>query len=300
MNDSVKRVETPARSLGTVAQLQPVPDESAYGFLKRAIGEFNRAGGAFRRMFSSFLGPVEKILEEFEERGRKIEGLEKATGDLAARLASTEALLEAAKIDGLTGLPRRDKFTTELNGVLEHRRSDDSGHDPAIFIIDIDHFKKINDTYGHNVGDQALQLFGAHLGRVVRGADTVVRHGGEEFAILIHDSKGVGRILQELTGPFEFAEVNNEKLSMTLSVGVLVLDQTILQEMRGADLVVKIADDRLYAAKNGGRARACVGNDAAGAPRFVSLRGEAVDLQKPPAKPPVVAPLSDSTLDLNM
>jgi two-component system cell cycle response regulator len=129
-------------------------------------------------------------------------------------------------------------------------------------MIDIDHFKPINDTYGHDAGDEVLRQFAARVQSSVRGIDLACRYGGEEFVVVMPDAdmsiaRAVGERLRRniAAEPFLVSKGAN-KLDVTISVGI-----AMRREGDAADTVLKRADEALYQAKRDGRNR--VVSDAA-------------------------------------
>ncbi len=162
-------------------------------------------------------------------------------------------LEEMATTDGLTGLLNHRTFQEKLDEMLA--RAQRSGRPLAMVLTDIDHFKSVNDTYGHPVGDKVLAGVARVLARCVRTVDVVARYGGEEFAIVLEETDGQGavqlaeRIRQEVSklrfdseqGPFQ----------VTLSLGVAVYPE----HGRAKKVLIDHADQALYRAKESGRNR---------------------------------------------
>ena len=171
----------------------------------------------------------------------------------ALRLAEsmTEELRHMAQHDPLTDLPNRALFNDRLNRELARAKRQHGRF--AMAFIDLDHFKPINDRFGHDVGDQVLRRFASQLQRCVRAADTVGRIGGDEFVVLLAELSDADPVLalaeklhQALHQPFV---VDGHELSISCSIGVAVYPEN------GADAValVKGADDAMYRAKEAGR-----------------------------------------------
>jgi diguanylate cyclase (GGDEF)-like protein len=121
-------------------------------------------------------------------------------------------------------------------------------------MIDVDDFKRRNDTWGHAAGDRVLQTLGAILSDAIRDPDLAARYGGEEFAVLLLGSDGVGaRLVAErirsMIAALEWAEG-----TITLSIGIGSLDDTMVE---GSDLL-RAADNALYRAKRSGKDRVCI------------------------------------------
>lgn len=161
-----------------------------------------------------------------------------------------------AGTDGLTGLQNRRSFERELR--QEHARAHRKIKDGldgvlSVALLDLDHFKKINDTYGHPVGDAFLKLLGKLLKRSSRASDIVARYGGEEFVIIMPDThlEGAAEHLDSLRRKIKknvHVTVDGEKLHITASIGVAELENG----ESSADLCER-ADDALYNAKQKGR-----------------------------------------------
>jgi len=161
--------------------------------------------------------------------------------------------LELAVTDQLTGLHNRRYMTGQL-GALVNRAV--RGGDPvSALMIDIDHFKKINDSFGHDVGDEVLREFAVRLASNVRAIDLPCRYGGEEFVVIMPDTfltdaeKIAERIRRHVAGsPFRVSS-SAESLTVTISVGVAAT----LGAGDSAENLLKRADEGVYAAKAAGR-----------------------------------------------
>jgi diguanylate cyclase (GGDEF)-like protein len=159
----------------------------------------------------------------------------------------------AAATDYLTGLPNRRTITG--TGEARFNAAKRSGANFAVAIVDIDHFKSINDRYGHDTGDIALKHVAAVLEHHCRGPNMVGRQGGEEFVALleVNTATEAHTAAERLRQAIESAslKLNNAELKITASIGVGV----IAAEDRVLDDLLRRADQALYAAKSGGRNR---------------------------------------------
>jgi len=164
-----------------------------------------------------------------------------------------EKLLEIAMTDPLTGLPNRRAFMTNLDVELA-RKNRSAGEYPISFILfDLDHFKNVNDQFGHDAGDQVLQEFSKIVKQSLRKQDFPARWGGEEFMVVLPDTDLEGalvvaeKIRKSVT--LTSLELNNIKIRCTVSSGVAVLKDKDSQ----VETIIKKADECLYEAKKRGR-----------------------------------------------
>ena len=155
--------------------------------------------------------------------------------------------------DALTGLYNRRQMQALLE--REYDRSQRTGQPYSIALIDLDHFKRVNDTYGHNVGDDVLVGFARTAQRVLRETDAIARWGGEEFLVLmpdtgtpLHATEGLTRLRQELKQ--QVVSTNEAELRVDFSAGV-----SICQSKESIDIALERADRALYQAKKEGRDR---------------------------------------------
>ena len=155
-----------------------------------------------------------------------------------------------AVTDELTGLANRRRFLAQLDS--EVARSKRSGSPLGIVLADLDDFKRVNDTYGHEAGDEALRSFAEILATMARDVDLAVRLGGEEFALLLPDTDlaGATQLAERLRVALESAEVGRPpgQIRLTASFGV-----SAFPAAAAADDLLTDADRRLYDAKRGGK-----------------------------------------------
>jgi diguanylate cyclase len=231
------------------------------------LGEISRN---VRNQSQSGDGRIILLLDQIMQSNSQLQKrLEAAEQQLEKQTRQIEAYLSEARTDGLTGLANRRAFDQKLEELFNAYRK--GGRSFALGLVDIDHFKMINDTHGHQAGDQVLQQIASLLTAETRPSIMVARFGGEEFAII-------------LEGPLRYAaeklnqarksiasrklEAGAVQLNVTLSIGVSEPRDEIV-----AGPVVRRADEALYAAKNLGRNRTYFhdGNSPAlvGAPEII-------------------------------
>ena len=180
--------------------------------------------------------------------------LDTITDDLGRwveRSRAEQRIRHAATHDALTGLPNRLLLQDRISQIIvqEGRRP---GH-AAVLFIDLDHFKIINDSLGHNMGDLLLKEVAARLSSCVRGEDTVARQGGDEFIVVLHmianaqDASIVAqKILDALVQPYS---INGEELHISGSIGIAVSPN----DGDGVEALLKNSDTAMYHAKEAGR-----------------------------------------------
>lgn len=166
--------------------------------------------------------------------------------------STQQKLQQLADHDQLTGLLNRRKFHEHAENEMERCRRYDNHF--SLLMVDLDHFKKVNDTYGHPTGDRVLETIGRLIEEETRFSDYAARYGGEEFCILLSETNISEAVesaerLRELISDQEFRSDENETFSVTCSIGVTEFneDKESLKE------IVKEADDALYKAKESGR-----------------------------------------------
>ena len=211
------------------------------------------------------------------ERARGVKALEIGVNDLLTRPIDPEELaarvktlvrqkrytdflrhnldhsLELAVTDPLTGLHNRRYMSGQLSSLV--KRATCGGSPVAALLVDVDHFKRINDTFGHDVGDEVLREFAVRLATNVRAVDLACRYGGEEFVVIMPDTnlEAAARIAERLRlhvsgSPFRVAGVS-DPLHVTISVGVAA----ILGDGDTPEALLKRADAAVYEAKGAGR-----------------------------------------------
>ena len=218
-------------------------------------------------------------IADLEERTRAVKALELGVNDILARpidpgelsarvrtqirrkrytdylRANLDHSLELAVTDQLTGLHNRRYMTGQLDALLQ--RAAAGGEPVSLLVIDIDHFKQVNDSFGHDAGDEVLREFAVRLASNVRAIDLPVRHGGEEFVVVMPDTEleDARRIAERIRlhvagSPFRVMD-GEELLTVTISIGVACSAGA----GDTASTLIKRADEAVYLAKSEGRNR---------------------------------------------
>ncbi len=180
---------------------------------------------------------------------------EQALGKLGMEHLNEE-LKTASRVDGLTGLFNRRYWQERFDEIYKLcvRR----GKPSTALMLDIDHFKRINDTYGHQAGDKVIQMLAALIKRCVRETDLAGRYGGEEFAIILNDStledaKVVAERIRQLALRLT-VDHEGETISFTVSLGLAQFSE----DFNSAMAWLECSDQALYKAKESGRNQCCV------------------------------------------
>ncbi len=224
------------------------------------------------------------ILTSHEKQETKIRGLEQGasdyltkpfdSGELIARVRvqlkiknlqdelrkSNELLRQLAVTDPLTQLANRRSLMETLGREFERAKRLQSSL--AVIMVDIDHFKRVNDTFGHQDGDRVLISVGQLLARQLRPYDMAARYGGEEFALILPDANGrsagqVAERLRSLISELTFGGTLS-RLKVTASFGIAALPSSRIHSL---DDLIREADEALYRAKREGRNRVVLGGE---------------------------------------
>ncbi len=194
---------------------------------------------------------VNLAMTALKTAGEKITGYLGIAFDITERKKLTEYVNHLAHHDQLTGLPNRVLLDDRMRQAIQ--RAKRNRHKVAVFMVDIDHFKRINDSLGHSAGDALLDAVAKKLCSAVRGTDTVARMGGDEFVIVMpefRDQKDAERcaesIIQKVGTP---TTLGNREVNVTVSVGLCIFPDCA----RDADSLLKNADAAMYEAKESGR-----------------------------------------------
>jgi diguanylate cyclase (GGDEF)-like protein len=169
-----------------------------------------------------------------------------------------QEMFDKATRDGLTGAFKKEYFAEQLR--IDFAFSSRKKQNLSLVLLDIDHFKKLNDTWGHPAGDFALKTLATLISDALREEDVFARYGGEEFAILLRDTNGdraflIAERIRRIIEGHQFL-VEGKRLPVTISMGVSSLfDKDGNQLHDSPRTLLKAADELLYVAKRGGRNR---------------------------------------------
>ena len=230
-------------------------DDDVEGMIKRAKESMKIKG------FSTFESDTVSGKWNQVSRLKTTEGYTFLYSTDITKLKSTENSLrdalryvkKLAETDSLTGISNRRHFME--SGRVEFERSTRYGHALAVLSLDIDHFKSVNDTYGHQAGDRVLEAICRCCQKVLRNSDIFGRLGGEEFSILLPeaDEKGACETAQRVLKAVSELKVEYEEkvITFTTSIGIA----QISKNCEDLEMLMKQADEALYQAKHNGRNR---------------------------------------------
>jgi diguanylate cyclase len=201
---------------------------------------------------TTILADTKKMVEKNQTLELQLVNSSKQVTELRKNLDNVK---KEALTDGLTGLSNRKAFDKQIRDMAEE--SDNIGIPIVLMMLDIDFFKKFNDTYGHQVGDQVLRLVARTLTDNVKGRDIAARYGGEEFAIILPETtllSGV-KLAEVLRKSVESKEVINKSNNETL--GRITMSIGVAEYKHGESIsdFINRADQALYTAKHNGRNR---------------------------------------------
>jgi diguanylate cyclase (GGDEF)-like protein len=228
--------------------------------VKRVFGVYNnvyRTGEPFTSV------PIERVKKDgtrisvessifpLRNKSGEIIGFRGLASDVTERRQYEQKLAEMATHDALTGLPNRALLSDRFAVALELSRR--TSNRLAVMMLDLDRFKAVNDSMGHDVGDKLLKAVGKRLKETVRKSDTVARIGGDEFVVLLPQIPHAGeaarfaeRILDAFREPFVF---NGYRPQVTTSIGIAVYPE----DGKNIERLLKSADNAMYRAKEQGR-----------------------------------------------
>ncbi len=220
--------------------------------LQSASGTLNENSSPeeMKLTLQTVIGNTRSVLEQNQQLE---EELERSTAVMQELQRDLELVRQQALTDGLTNLANRKAFDAELLRIAEEAQVEDLTF--CLILLDIDHFKSFNDTYGHQVGDQVLRLVAQTLTDGVKGRDIAARYGGEEFAIILPQTtlQGGIKVADSLRKVVQAKELVNRNTGDTLGRVTLsggVAEYTMGEEV---DKLVERSDSALYTAKHNGR-----------------------------------------------
>ena len=191
-----------------------------------------------------------KFIKDMEDKPLKYSGI---ISDVTVKVNSERKIRQLAYFDPLTGLPNRTNFINQLDSEIKNYKKNNKAG--AVLFIDLDDFKRVNDSLGHDVGDKLLKTIGDKFADIINGKNTVCRFGGDEFLILIRDISGKNEIIHlvnNLISIFNSSfEIHNKQIFITCSIGMCIFPK----DGENKNIILKNADTAMYKAKETGKNR---------------------------------------------
>ncbi|MEM1315600.1 MAG: GGDEF domain-containing protein, partial [Pseudomonadota bacterium] len=234
-------------------------DGEFMGHLEKArsgMSVFSRPS-AVRHILRELIDQAEDYAEQTDLFSGELEIARAQIDELSSEL---KAVRESAFVDHLTGLANRRRWDRVAGGAAEDRNGDPSLPAFSLVICDLDRFKRINDTFGHNVGDSVIRQFAQTLRLGIKGKDTAARYGGEEFALLLPETQllGARHVAEKIRQAFAaqaFVLTETQERIGTLSASFGVAEHVPGESVESLSAR---ADSALYRAKKNGRNRVSV------------------------------------------
>jgi diguanylate cyclase (GGDEF)-like protein len=222
------------------------PEDRVVSWAREISKRFEGTENELHPHFQKLLNEYRRLLRSFKRVTRISDGYQQTL------IENNEYLNQVARRDALTGMSNRRDMMARLSNEL--KRSVRYEYPVSVILIDIDHFKKVNDTYGHGVGDQVLVALAQLLNNGIRDTDSAARWGGEEFLICLpHTSCGdAKKVAEKLRSTVEENWIiqKENRIGITISAGVAQYERT-----SSMDDLICLADNALYQAKEAGRNR---------------------------------------------
>ena len=229
-------------------------DTARYGAALAGIdGELETATGEqVHRVVSGLLDETRRMVARSTEVEKSLATSNAEIADLREQIA---IISNEAMTDALTGLRNRKAFDEALVDRTAGAAAEDEP--VSLLMLDIDHFKQFNDTYGHPLGDEVIRLVAGCLTACTKGRDIACRYGGEEFAVILPatDLRGAATVAEQIRATVAGKKITRKRTNETLGTVTLSIGAAQWQPSEPLDEWVQRADQALYAAKQGGRNR---------------------------------------------
>ena len=202
---------------------------------------------------------------EMENRAKNLEGeLQRSSEQVTELRSKLDNVRKESLTDPLTGIANRKAFDNQVDAL----KSRAPGEAVSLLLCDIDHFKRFNDTWGHQTGDQVLRLVANCLSENVKGRDLAARYGGEEFAVLLRgDLESAAKVAEDIRLAVEGRKLVKKSTGEVLGTITISIGDAQFADGEAAEAVIRRADACLYGAKHHGRNLVITQND----PRMPAL-----------------------------
>lgn len=230
----------------------------------KTLGDFSSQldGGMTTERVRTIVANLLVETQQVAEKSRALEDrLSRASGEVAELRQNLEIVRREALTDSLTGIPNRKLFESRLREAA--RNAVESGEPLALLMLDIDHFKRFNDTYGHQLGDQVLRLVAKTLADGVKGRDTPARFGGEEFVIVLPQTRleNAVTLAEQIRRTMVRHKVVRKDTGQEYGVIALSVGASLYRPGEDLAELIRRADAALYHAKHTGRNRVVAEDD---------------------------------------
>jgi diguanylate cyclase len=229
-------------------------DTARYGEVLATVGgELESASGdQLHRVVGGLLDETRRMAERSKEVERSLAASNAEIAELRDQIA---VISNEAMTDALTGLRNRKSFDEQI--AERSAEAAETGEPLALLMLDIDHFKRFNDTYGHLLGDEVIRLVGCCLTNCTKGRDVPCRYGGEEFAVILPatDLHGAATVAEQIRATVAGKKITRKRTNETLGTVTLSIGAAEWHPSEPLEDWVQRADQALYAAKAGGRNR---------------------------------------------
>ena len=246
------QINATLQDVSGILQNVKMTTSSFTGTLKEASDKFGSVDipDALKDLVGVITSETKRMVQYNEELEKRLDQSHSVMSELKRDM---ERIRKEAITDGLTGLANRKAFDEQIGRLC--READKEGDIFSLIMIDIDHFKAFNDTYGHQVGDQVLRLVAMTLVNEVKGQDMAARYGGEEFAIILPGTNvnAAQSAAENLRRAVEKKEVMNRTTGENLGQITISLGVAQFYGNETVDGLINRADVALYASKNKGR-----------------------------------------------
>ena len=228
--------------------------------LSAATGELGgeRSPADIRKLVDGLIAATRAM----EERTKSLEGeLQASSAQVSDLRDKLDNVRKESLTDALTNIANHKAFDVAVKQVLDAVAH---GEEVTLLLCDIDHFKKFNDTWGHQTGDQVLRLVAHCLSENVKGRDTAARYGGEEFAVLLRGTslEAATRVAEQIRETVETKKLIKKSTGEILGTITISIGVAQFAALEGVETVVRRADACLYGAKHSGRNMVINQNDA--------------------------------------
>lgn len=263
-----------------VAEIDEEQAERISSSFKRVLTDINRSARQAGEQAGKFGNSLERWSESLSHQGETVLGIDELLGDtrsmqstvsqLQEELLASQRQIEQLKqdvsraredalVDSLTGLANRRGFEQSLSACLEGARLANAVA-PCLLIADIDHFKRVNDTYGHIFGDKVIRSVAQVLHQSIKGKDMAARFGGEEFVVLLPDTplRGAQSLAESIRTTIENGRIRRNDKDKMLAQVTISLGVTSYHPGELASEFIARADQALYASKEQGRNRVTI------------------------------------------